>query len=222
MNKRSLNILVCVLVAVIFIVHECLRVILPDVLIIRAVLKIIIGMVPIAILHVNCDIKKYKWQLAVFIGIILYCIADAVMTYSDGIGMGFFAIGHIFVLIGFISERRPNRVPLVAWIVVSIILNSMCIFAGPELGFGRRFLMFAGIYLTFVAAMTAESYCMNRGILVGALIFFVSDMLIIYNMIFGETVVRHFFSLGLYYLGIYLFAIYIRKYIHDNGQQAVK
>ena len=89
-------------------------------------------------------------------------------------------------------------------------------FVVPDFDF---LLVAAGIiYVIFMTAMVSFSFVAPRQICVGGLIFGISDILLMCNMVFGTTPLSHIISLGAYYIGVFIIADYVFKGKHSSSR----
>lgn len=184
----------------------------------RMFLKFGISFLAVLVALIGFYSCRSRMNFFILAGLILSCIGDMVINANLVVGAMVFLMGHIFFIKGFIAFKAPPKQIFVVWAFLMVILISgivlMKCFVVPDFDF---LLVAAGIiYVIFMTAMVSFSFVAPRQICIGGLIFGISDILLMCNMVFGTTPLSHIISLGAYYIGVFIIADYVFKGKHSS------
>ncbi len=168
----------------------------------------ICGLVNLCVMYKNQKINIKKYSIFLTIGLFFAMLGDIILGVDFTIGAGLFALGHIFFFVAFLFLNRFS-----IWdIIISLVIigASLCIvFLSNGLTFGKM-LPLVIAYAVIISNMLAKSFSnllLNRKynskqllyIFVGTLMFFLSDLMLMFNVFGNGERVFNIFCLSLYY-----------------------
>ncbi|MBE7082442.1 MAG: lysoplasmalogenase [Clostridiales bacterium] len=154
-----------------------------------------------------------KFIIFLFIGQIFACLGDILLIDYFMIGAILFAIGHIFYLVSFYF-LKPFKWTDLAFIFGTVAISLIVIFAsGINLG---NMLPLVIAYAVVISCMLGKSFTLfrldkNIGTIItfGTVLFFLSDMFLMFNVFGGMGGVFDVLCLATYYPAEYFLAISI-------------
>lgn len=204
MNRKVVYTASCLLVLLLFCLHEIFLNFHPDIRNVRVALKFSMSFIPFVLSYFGWKNHRNVLGLYVTEGLLLCCIADAVINLQLIVGIVLYMLGHLCFIVGFIKIRKPHFIQYVLWIVTALTISLLLWFV-PEKP--AQIKIAAIVYTLFMTAMVSFSYCGSMRIFLGGIIFGLSDILLMISMALGiNDGIFHIFSLGIYYLGVLMFA----------------
>lgn len=204
MNRKLIFTASCLLVFVLFCFHEYFLNFHAELKNVRVGLKFSMSFIPFILSYTGW--KNFKTTLGFYVtaGLLLCCIADAVININLIFGIALYMLGHFCFVLGFIKIRKPHLIQYILWIASALTISLLLWFV-PEKP--AQIKIAAIVYTLFMTAMVSFSFCGSTRIFLGGIIFGLSDILLMINMALGiDDGIFHIFSLGIYYLGVLLFA----------------
>ena len=202
MNKRFVVGIFSVFVFFLFLLHEYFLFAHHEWRGLEAVLKGVLSLFPFILCFLGWKENKSRLSFLFLSGFLLCLLGDALINlFMEFAAVCYFAAHCIFVRC-YLYFRKPKVWQFVVWIVVFLLICVFIQFVNVSL-----LLKVFGILYTFaMTAMVMFSVKIPKLLTIGSLIFFISDILLLRNFIYSETVVSHFFSLGLYYVAVMIIA----------------
>jgi uncharacterized membrane protein YhhN len=162
---------------------------------------------------------KSRYGVLILIAMILCWLGDFFGPGNFLLGAGFFLIGH-FVLIAafFVYGLKTNRL----WYSIDgmfVVSGGLAYWILPEVFPNEQW--FVASYITVISTMVALA-CATKGMLVsrylaaGAILFFISDILLALNRYMQMEIDYTFFGYPIYYAACILFAISVAAYQHET------
>lgn len=196
---RALPFLCVFSIFLLFIIMEFYKALFPDSRNLILYFKPIIGMISVAISLIGYLRKKEKLILMIMISLIILMFADTIITVNMLLGAILHIIAYLTLSYGFIKEEKPEIKQCVICIVLSLIGMIFLSNIKGEYGVLRAM---AILYLCASLLMVTTSFALPRRTFMGALLLFLSGILLMYNEINGTTFLSHIVSLGTYYAAI--------------------
>lgn len=174
-----------------------------------------------SVLLAFAGLKRFtdRTNLLLFMGLLFCCIGDVVINLHIVAGAMVFLVGHLFFVKSFIHGKAPSMRIFVIWAVFATVMVTgivlMRCYVVPDFD---SFLVTAGIiYVVFMTAMVSFSFMAPGQLCAGGVIFGISDILLICNLVFGTTPLSHIISLGVYYVAIFIISDYVFKGKHISS-----
>ncbi len=191
---------------------------------ITSLLFFVCGLVNLCLMFRNQSEKIKKYSLFLTIGLFFAMLGDIILGVEFTVGAGLFALGHIFFFIAFLFLNKFS-----IWdIIISLVIIgiSLCvILLSNGLTFGKM-LPLVIVYAVIISNMLGKSLSnllQNRNysskqllyIFVGTLMFFLSDLMLMFNVFGTGARVFDILCLALYYPAEIVLAtsIYFMSYV---------
>ena len=153
-------------------------------------------------------LKKVRvYQFILFSGQIFACAGDIVLNFHFVGGAALFAVGHLLFLVAFFAIRKPQFRDFV--LAVLIAGGAVCLLTFyPYFSFGNIKAVIY-IYALIISCMLARGMsialskeldrCFRVTVLLGTLLFFLSDLMLVFHQFANGGPIFDFFCLLLYY-----------------------
>lgn len=212
MNKRFVVGIFSIIVFVVFLVHEYFLFAHHEMRVLEAVLKGLLSLFPFILCFLGWKDNKSRLSFLFLIGFLLCLIGDALINIFMEFAAICYFMAHCVFVRCYLYFRKPKLWQFVLWIAV---FACICVFIQfVEVSFLLK--IFGALYTFAMTAMVMFSFKIPKSLMIGSLIFFISDILMLRNFIYSETVVSHFFSLGSYYVAVMLIAANVYFGIGEN------
>ncbi len=185
---------------------------------IASALFVLCGVFNLALVFYKWGIKKCWQAWIMLLGLIFAFVGDVVLISNFVLGAVFFALGHIFFLIYFCLYQKIKWQDIVIALVI-FVLSLLLILLFPQFDFNGMQVV-AIIYALVISMMLGKAvgnYVVNRSvvnliIMLGAILFFFSDAMLLFNVFTDISPLFDYFCISTYYPAEYLLAlsIYIR------------
>ena len=201
-TKKIVFAAACVLAACLFAAHEFLLNFHPETLAARNVIKFFISAIPLCLAAAAWKSKKSAFALFMALGFLACWLGDIVINISLYVSIALYLVGHSLFIRGFFCCKRPRAFQFALWGVLLLAIWGGIIFVSQV----SLPLKIAGcVYAAFMSAMVAFSFCGPLVFCAGGIIFGISDILLMLNMVLQtERGWPHILSLGTYYIGVML------------------
>lgn len=187
---------------------------------IASVLFVLCGVFNFAILHKYHKYNGYLKSMVLLTGLVFAMIGDILLIDYFILGAIFFAIGHIFFLIYFCLIYKFSWVDIIVFLSL-ITFAMLIIFLYPHFNFDGMLpiIVVYAIIISSMLAKAAGNYIENKGTanliaLLGALLFFFSDMMLLFFRFGGRTLIFDYLCVYTYYPAEFLLALSIL--LHKN------
>jgi len=207
MNKKSIYLVSCILMTVIFAVHETLLNLVPDLFALRNSLKFVLSSIPLILTILALKKSRNFENVIIVVALSLMLIGDITINWITMIAGVCFFFGHLCFVIDFVRYKKPAVYQYILWVVLSAAIILPLIFC-PNIPSDIRttWIMYTPIF----TATAATSFCAPRTIRTGGILFAISDVLVLLNTIFdSEYGIYHIVSLGMYYFALMLIAEFV-------------
>ena len=202
MNKRHLVIIFSILTFGIFIIHEYFLFAHHEMKVLEAVLKGILSFFTFLLCFFGWKENKNRINLFFLLGFFLCLIGDAFINIFMEFAALCYFFAHCLFIRCYLFFRKPEKWQIWIWISAFIIICFFIRFVSVPI----HLKIFGSLYTLAMTAMVMFSIKIPKLFTIGSLIFFISDILLLRNFIYSETIVSHFFSLGLYYVAMLIIA----------------
>ena len=165
--------------------------------------KISIGILSILIALSGFRTNKTRVTVCTLIALAVMTAADALMTVNIKIGPFLHIAAYLILSYAYFREERPGRAQLALWILLSIGAAAGIISIQGDYG-ALRYV--AIIYVAAAILMVVLSTAMERRVVIGSVLLFISGIMVIYNFVNGQTFLSHIVSLGTYYSAVAVMA----------------
>ncbi len=151
--------------------------------------------------------NNLKYPIVMCVALTLAMIGDIAINLIFELGAGFFAIGHIFYFIAYCYLRRFRWKDLLYSLFIFVPVLALILFA-PIFDFGGNFLMIVCIiYALIISCMVSKSISnyiqekslLNLIILIGSILFCVSDLMLLFDNFTGLPNIMGILCLATYY-----------------------
>lgn len=168
--------------------------------------------------------KNLKFPIIMVVALTLAMIGDIAINLIFELGAGFFAIGHIFYLIAYCSLIKFKWKDLLYALYIFIPILALILFV-PIFDFGGIFLQIVCIvYASIISCMVSKSISnykqekslLNLIILIGSILFCVSDLMLLFDSFSGLPAIMGILCLATYYPAQIFLAYSIFQYTKTN------
>lgn len=182
--------------------------ILTDVLLAKAVtsaLFVILGIVN-AIYSFSEIRKNHKFMYLLLTGLFCAFLGDVLLEIQFVVGAGFFALGHVFFFISYLTLEKFNWKDLIPGIILFVPCLLLIVLA-PIFDFGGILLeVVAIVYALIISLMLGKAISnlirkktgLNIMLVVGSALFFFSDLMLLFS-VFAHLPVVGILCLATYY-----------------------
>ena len=169
----------------------------------------------------KADIKFPKWMV---IALICAMFADIAINLNFYLGVVIFATAHIFYFISYCKLNKINRRDLFCGAGI-FAFALLVIEVAPFLNFGSSLMKsVCSIYALIISLMVGkavsnlleEKNATNTAIVIGSILFFVSDMMLMFDK-FGSVPGTSYLCLGTYYPAQFILAFSLFKHATVNS-----
>ncbi len=173
--------------------------------------------------------NNLKYPVWMIVALIFAMLGDILLLINFYIGAAAFAVGHIFYFVSYCTLQKINRKDLICGTAISVIALSVILFM-PFLDF--KGMVMQGVccaYAIIISFMVGkaisnrwnENNPLNTIIVVGSILFFFSDLMLVLKM-FGNIPVASYLCLGTYYPAQFLLAFSLFSYSSVNALKQSK
>jgi len=195
---------------------------------IASVLFVLCGVFNLIYAIVTKNLNKLSYLILMVVGLVFACLGDIFLIDYFLVGAILFAIGHIFFLISFFVLEKLNwRDVCVGLSIFAVAL--LVILLLPIFDFqGMKIMIIA--YALIISLMLGKALSNvfvkeNRGVNaiigLGALMFFLSDLMLLFYRFGGAPKVCDYMCVGLYYPAEFLlaFSIMLVAFAKNNNEK---
>jgi len=165
-----------------------------------------------------------KFSIWMIVALTFAMLGDILLGINFYMGVAAFAIGHLFYIVSYCMLEKMNRRDLMCGMVISIVALSIILFV-PFFDFGSALMQgvccIYGLIISFmlgkaVSNFLRENNFVNRIIVVGSILFFFSDLMLVLRL-FAGIEKASYLCLGTYYPAQFLLAFSLFAYASTNG-----
>lgn len=212
-EKRKLNSLQIVLtiaIAVVAIAKTVLLPLIPTDAPASMTVKIVAAILLVMFALSGKQIRKNTFNTFIFVALICDLAADILIKYTPIVSVTLFGVGHLILVILFIKKKRPSKIGLLIWILVSVVIG-VAIFLFLHGIVPKGYLGCAGatLYASVLVLMVVAAVNMPKKLRLASYAFIVSDLLLVPDMISPKFIWCHCISTMLFYLSLWLFSYYL-------------
>ncbi len=200
----------CLVALALFAAHEALLNFWPESSAVRNAIKFLISSIPFALCASTLKKEKSALNFFITLGLFACCLGDLCINIVFILSICIYLVGHSFFIKSFFSCKKPGAFHFALW---GILLSAICA-ALLFLDISAIQKIEGIVYSTFMCAMVAFSFCAPPLIRAGGIIFGISDILLMVNIVIKvEDGPLHIIALGIYYVGVFLMAasLYLQK-----------
>ena len=167
---------------------------------------VIMGLVNLLI-AIKLKSSSLKYPIVMCVALFLAMVGDIAINLIFELGAGFFAIGHIFYFIAYCYLRKFQWKDLLYGLCIFVPVLALILFV-PIFDFGGSFLMIVClVYALIISCMVSkavsnfiqEKSLLNLIILVGSILFCVSDLMLLFDNFTGLPNIMGILCLATYY-----------------------
>ena len=161
--------------------------------------------------------EKIKFSILLLVGLFFAMLGDILLEINFIVGAIFFAIGHIFYFISFCFLERLKWTDLIFGIVI-FIPSVLVITLYPHFDFGgvamELLCVVYAFVISFMVGKAISMYVAKRSIsrliiMIGTILFFFSDLMLLFNVFSSVSSVFGVLCLATYYPAEFLLAFSI-------------
>ncbi len=217
-SKKMLFYVSCFLALVLFAAHETLLNFFPEARPARSCLKFFISVIPFCLSFAGWKSNKNGLNFFILLGLFICCLADVFINIVFVAAIVLYLLGHLCFIRAFLSCKRPRVFNFVLWAILYLAICLGILFL-TDVPFDKR--AEGLVYCAFMCAMVAFSFCGPALIRAGGIIFGLSDVLLMVNIVLGiKDGPSHVAALGIYYVGVFLMAAQVFLRENANPQAA--
>ena len=201
-NRASLVVYALVLIAA-FVAGQVVLYFAPHFSVGKALFKVVCGMVPVLIAASATRINPCAKYRVMLMSLVFCLVGDVAINFAGVIGIAAFALAHVGLVIAFLIDggvRARHLIVSGALAAVGLAL----LFANASVA--GELLIPCAVYIVIISTMVGTSLSEPRLIMIGAITFVLSDMLLGVKHIMGTTPVFSAIVLGIYYVAVFLLA----------------
>lgn len=166
---------------------------------------------------------KKAFPSLMFTGLFLCMLGDVIINSYFIVGALIFALGHIFYFIAFCALNKfENRdtVPCMILFIASVLALTLT----PYFDFGGGLMLGVCIFYALIISLMAgkaisaflkSKSLLNLIILIGAVLFFFSDIMLVFNVFGGAPAIADTLCLFSYWPGQTVLAVSVYFYVKD-------
>lgn len=216
-HQKTLQVnFVCIIgIVILFLILECMDNFLPTWKIPIIILKGIISLIPFGLAFFSTLKNPDFFNAGITTVLFIYFIGDILIRINIIAGIISFFIANLLLSFVFLKTRGFSRAQLILYLFSMIFFLVILTFLKNNLANLFYPIMIYSFVLLF---MLISSLRMSFGIKIAVFTFFVSDILLALGLTGLGNPVLSFFSLGIYYFSVTLFAniIYLRTKIFET------
>lgn len=159
---------------------------------------------PVAVALLGCLRNGIPGHWVLLAGLVVCMVADGVLCIHFLAGGVIFALGHVLYMTAFCLMRRPDWHSLIVFLCLMGLAALGLIRFRSRIGNQYRLLL---IYAAVLSMMVAMASVQAPLYFAGAVLFAVSDSLLVYLMFGQKHAFIDYISLGAYYLGQFLLGL---------------
>lgn len=181
-----------------------------------SVLFVLCGMFNLIYCFKTGMVKNKKFMIFMFLGLVFAMLGDVLLIDFFVVGAGLFAIGHVFFFVAFCMLSKMHWLDFVIGGGIFIVAL-LIIFLYPKFEFGSM-LAVVIVYALIISLMLGkaggnlrlkENKHLNLIIFFGALMFFLSDLMLLFNVFASAPYIFDILCLVLYYPAEFVLAFSI-------------
>ncbi len=180
-----------------------------------AILKFCASLSTVLLTEEGYQIEKNRFDRLILTAVILGMFADIAINISTPLGALLFGIGHLFFIHAFFKEQRPSKRQILLCMALCILIGVTLLFLYSRLNSLTMYLL-AWIYLSILCCTTVFASNMKRNVFIASLVFALSDILLIINILIPPGFFANLFSLWVYYLSLILYGISVWENEYPN------
>lgn len=190
---------------------------------ITSALFVLMGLINL-IIAIRLKSTSLKYPIIMCIALFLAMIGDIAINLIFELGAGFFAIGHVFYFIAYCQLIKFNWKDLIYGIFIFVPISILIIFA-PIFDFGGIFLMIVClVYALIISCMVSKAISnfiqekshLNLIILIGSILFCVSDLMLLFDNFTGLPHIMGILCLATYYPAQIFLAYSVYQYTQQS------
>ena len=203
-SKKIIFAAACLLALALFSAHEFLLNFYPETLAARNVIKFFISAIPFCLTFFAWKANKSPLGFFLALGLFACCVGDVLINITFILSIALYLVGHSLFIKGFFCCKKPRAFHFALWLgFLAAICAWLLFFAGVS----TMQKIEGVVYSAFMCAMVAFSLCGPAVLCAGGIIFGISDILLMVNIVINvETGPAHILALGTYYIGVFLMA----------------
>ena len=141
--------------------------------------------------------------------------ADIAINSSVAAGAVLFGICHILFVIAFIREKLPVRREVLIWLVLSVTAGILLTLIRDRIGSTMLYLT-AVCYIAILISTCVFSFRMPRIIWLSAMVFALSDIMLVGNNAFNESLIMRIAALLVYYVSLLMYGTAIQTTVYPE------
>ena len=194
-----------------------------------SVLFVILGAINFAFVYKRTDQRSPLFKYFMLIGLVFACLGDILLIDFFIIGAILFAVGHIFFFISYCMLHKPNWLDLIISLLIFAV--ALIVILVPQIYDFNGMLPIVIIYALIISFMLGKAISnlfrkeyklSNLWIMLGSLLFFLSDLMLLLNMFTDISGSFGTLCLALYYPAEILLATsiyYANRKTTENHQK---
>lgn len=173
---------------------------------ITSVLFVLLGVTNL-IIAIKLKTSNLKYPIVMCIALFIAMLGDIAINLIFELGAGFFAIGHVLYFIAYCYLRKFKWKDLLYGIFIFVPVLTLTLFA-PIFDFGGIFIMVVClVYALIISCMVSkavsnfiqEKNLLNLIILIGSILFCISDLMLLFDNFTGLPNIMGILCLATYY-----------------------
>ncbi|MBR3358908.1 MAG: hypothetical protein IKG46_13900 [Solobacterium sp.] len=159
--------------------------------------------------------EKNRFSRLIVIAMFIAMAADIAINSSVAAGAVLFGICHILFVIAFIREKLPVRREVLIWLVLSVTAGILLTLIRDRIGSTMLYLT-AVCYIAILISTCVFSFRMPRIIWLSAMVFALSDIMLVGNNAFNESLIMRIAALLVYYVSLLMYGTAIQTTVYPE------
>ena len=159
--------------------------------------------------------EKNRFSRLIVTALFTAMAADIAININIAAGAVLFGICHILFVVAFIREKRPLPRELMIWIVLSVTAGILLTLIRDRIG--STALYFTAIcYISILISTCVFSFRMPRIIWLSAMVFALSDIMLLVNTAFNGSLFMRIIALLVYYVSLLMYGTAIHTTVYPE------
>lgn len=183
---------------------------LPEAHAIIALLKFSASLPTVLFALKGYQIRPTLFGRYIVLAIVAGMIADIAININPVAGGTIFLAGHLLYVLAFLSEAKPSRRQVALWLTLSAFMIIPLSVFRARIG-SLFYCINGGIYFCVLIATVVFSLSLERMVFAAAIVFALSDCLMIANKFGGGGMIMRIIALEVYYGSLLLYGAVLWK-----------
>ena len=140
-----------------------------------------------------------------FTAVLAYFIANTVINLSMPLGMAFFTVGHILLIIAYTRNRPVHKIRLIVWIVLAALFEVQLFLMRSKLAIPH--IELAALYIVAMVGVLVTAERISTRLKIGTNLFLISNEILAITLLFPGDFLLESVELLLYYVAVVIITV---------------